>query len=1041
MTLTRNLLSDAVRYGLSAGAVGLLGLAANPAFAQDTTTTTKPEDKAKSLERIEVVGSRIKRAVDYESTSPVTSLTRADIEQSGVTTTFDLLSRITASDGSGLSTVTTQTNGSDGTETISLRNLGPQRTLILVDGKRWPTDINGIVDTSTIPIAIIERVDVLKDGASAIYGSDAVAGVINFITRRKYEGAQVGWYYGQTSHGDGSKSVVDATIGATSDRSSAVVSISRTEQKAIFAGDREISDASVFGCNRILSNRLPAGTPGNSDPDNLSGLCGSTFGQFGRFFGAGLPGAGVALDNSFHDSHNASGNPALARGTSVGGGRFASDFVTWNPLDRYNFAPVNYLQQPTTRNNLFASGRFNITDNVEAFARVNYNQRQSAQQLAQVPTSLSSSGGFGPQWAFGVDANNVFNPFGTQITTAFFRNVAVGPRHNAYDQNTLGSTAGLEGSFNLGERAFNWDIYGQYNSSRSTKIGNNYINLFNLRNAVGPSFRDAAPPGQLGTLHCGTPGAVIANCVPFNLFGGPDLGLAHGIITPAEYAAMINYISYTEVQENANKGINFGANLSGEIAPLQGGMLSFAAGIESRRDRAFFQPDTLVASGGSSDNFTEPSRGQTKIDEAYLELSAPLLKDLPFAKELEIDVAARKSRYSAHGFVGTTEVISSPGNPLDKKYSIRWKPFNDLLLRASYGDTFRAPSVNDLFAGGAENFPAAADPCNNVGFGALTPGPNGGQALCVAQGVPVGGYNQLNTQIRALSGGNPNLGPEKGKNLTYGFVYSPSYVSGLNLTVDYWRISLKDALSTFGAQTILDQCYKQTVPNPADQFCTKVNRLPNGQIIAVRTAQFNAATQLVDGVDVGINYKLDTTGWGVFGLRWDTTYNIREKFNGQEFLGIYTGSPNWRIRSLASLSWQRGDFDASWTARYNSSMVENGGCNQGKAGGKVEGLINLICNHPNDRNDLVSLPPLLNQPNPADNRPVRGLGFNRIGAVVYNDVQIGWRAPWKAHLTIGAKNVFGKEPPYTKGSFASSFDASYDLPGGPFYYFQYRQDF
>src|SRR5450432_479211 len=194
MTPIRNLLSDAVRYGLAAGAVGIAGLASMSAFAQDTTAPSNTDTtKAKNLDRVEVIGTRIKRAVDTEPTSPVTTLTRADIEQTGLTSTFDIINHISASDGSGLSTVTTQTNGSDGTQTVSLRNLGPQRTLLLVDGKRWPADANGVVDLSTIPVAIIERVEVLKDGASAIYGSDAIAGVINIITRKKFDGAQVGW--------------------------------------------------------------------------------------------------------------------------------------------------------------------------------------------------------------------------------------------------------------------------------------------------------------------------------------------------------------------------------------------------------------------------------------------------------------------------------------------------------------------------------------------------------------------------------------------------------------------------------------------------------------------------------------------------------------------------------------------------------------------------------------------------------------------------------------------------------------------------------
>ena len=1012
MTLTRNLLSDAVRYGLSAGAIGLLGLAAIPAFAQTTTPTPKPEPKAKDLERIEVVGSRIKRAVDYESTAPVTTLTRADIEQTGLTTTFDVLNHITASDGSGLSTVTTQTNGSDGSQTISLRGLNANRTLVLVDGKRWPTDLFGQVDVSTIPVAIIERIEVLKDGASAIYGSDAIAGVINIITRKKYEGAQVGWYYGQTSRGDGAQSSVDATIGAASERSSGVISISRSEFKPIFARDREISAHSIFGCAALLSN-FPT-----SDPSSIASYCGSSTSQFGRF---SVPGRGrVSLDNSFHDSGTASGDPSTAVVTAPGGGRFASDFVRFNPLDRYNFAPVNYLQQPATRNNIFASGRFDITDNVQAYARVSYTQRLSTQQLAQVPLTIATNGAFGPQVAFGIAANNVFNPFGVAINRAQFRNVAVGPRTNKYDFNVLGSTAGLQGSFKLGERNFDWEVFAQYNDARSSKIGQHYLNLFNTRTALGPSFRDATG------LHCGTPGAVIANCVPYNVFGGPDLGVGAGIITRAESDAMINYVSYTQVAAQGIRGINYGANLSGEIVPLQGGMLSFAAGIESRRQRGFFQPDTLVSSGGSSDNFTEATSGQTKVDEGYVELDAPILKDLPFAKELELNVAARKSRNSASGLVGTTPINVDPGSPTNYKYSLRWKPFTDLLLRASYGDTFRAPTVGDLFQGGSENFPQALDPCRPATFGNLTAA---GKAQCIADGVPNGGVAQDNTQIRALSGGNPQLKPEFGKNFSAGFVYSPSWASGLNLTADYWRVNLKDALSFFGAQTILNFCYTGASAGRPD-FCSKVSRVPGGTISEVRTAQFNANTLKVSGIDVGLTYKRDTP-WGTFGVKWDATYNKHRQTNGIEFVGGNFGAPSWKYRSVATLDWQRGDFDASWTARYTSKLDEAQGCNVG-----FQDAQPLICNHP----DGISGQPTVRE---GGRNATGGIdpGFNRIGAVVYHDVQLGWKAPWKAHLSIGARNVFGKEPPLVNNTFAQSFDASYDLPGGPFYYFQYRQDF
>ena len=1051
MTPIRNLLSDAVRNGLAVGTVGLVGLASASAFAQNAPAPAPSSDKAKNLDRVEVVGSRIKRAVDTEPTSPVTTLTRADIEQTGLTSTFDIINHISASDGSGLSTVTTQTNGSDGTQTVSLRNLGANRTLVLVDGKRWPTDANGIVDLSSIPVAIIERIEVLKDGASAIYGSDAIAGVINIITRKKYDGAQVGWTYGETSHGDGEQNSEDVTIGATGERSSAVVSLSRSQQGTVFAGDRSRSDASVFGCDALLSN-WPA-----SDPNSTAGFCGSGSPAFGRIFiqdtvqpdPLHITGKRtVALDNSFHDSGNGSGDPATAHQTSAHGGAAYSDFVSFNPLDRYNFAPVNYLQQPATRNNLFASGRFDITDNISAYARVSYTQRQSTQQLAQVPLGMNVPS-FGPQFAFVPAPDNVFNPFtaaGKTITKMQLRMVAVGPRHNNYDFNELGSTGGIQGSFTLGDRNFDWDAYAQYNTNNSTKIGSNYINLFNLKQAVGKSRRNPIT----GALECqDSTGAVIAGCVPFNVFGGPDLGVAAGIITAAEAQAMINYVSYTEVQENKNKGINYGADISGEIAPLQGGMLSFAAGYEHRRASALFQPDALVAGGGSSDNFASPTSGTEIVKEWYGEIDAPFLKGVPGAQELEVDAAVRRSDYSASGLTGfpPTPISTSPGSPTNYKYSLRWKPIADLLFRASYGDTFRAPSVNDLFAGNAENFPVAADPCDqnkfaaeslaiqaqclSVGASPRDPliGTPGHTAQKTDQGAPgwVGGVLQVNTQIRGLAGGNPALLPEHGHDFTYGVVWSPSWdaLKGLNVTADYWRITLKDVISTFSAQTILNLCEVGSVTPSNALFCGLINRNPvNGQINFVQTRQFNANNFVSDGIDVGLTYKYETRNWGNFGVKWDTTYVHKEQTNGTEFIGWYNGTPNWRYRSVATFDWTRGDWDASWTMRYTSAMEENFGCGTTSTNSQ---FAYPICNHPNDVSHQKA------------NRGI--LGYNRIGSVTYHDVQVGWKAPWKAHISVGARNIFGKEPPITANSFASSFDASYDLPGGPFYYFQYRQDF
>ena len=1043
MTPIRNLLSDAVRYGLAAGAVGFAGLASMSALAQSAPAQSSSDSsKAKEVGRIEVIGSRIKRAVDTEPTAPVTTMTRADIQQTGLTSTFDVINHISASDGSGLSTVTTQTNGSDGSTSVSLRELGASRTLVLVDGKRWPADSTGTVDLSSIPVAIIERIEVLKDGASAIYGSDAIAGVINIVTRKKYEGAQVAWYYGQTSHGDGQMNTEEVTIGANGERSSAVVSLSRSEQKAIFAGNRTRTNVSTYGCAQILADYVPGTAYGNEDPHRLAGKCGSIFSQWGTFYDPSIdPSNLIALNHS-------------ADGTSWAPGTKPSDFHAYNPLDRYNFAPVNYLQQPATRNNLYAAGNFDITDNVSAYARVSYTQRRSSQQLAQVPISLSTSGGQGPQWAFGYDNGSIFNPAHTpapsycgpnatdRCTTTwatYIRNVAGGPRHNDYVFNTLASTVGLQGSFQLGDRNFDWEVYGQYNTADSTKTGLNYINLFNLKKGLGPSFADA------GGLHCGVydptqpANGAIAGCTPIDLFNASGMGLGNKYrrsddptkfytITAQDVANMINYMDYTEVAITGTRGINYGATLSGEILPLQGGMLSFAAGVEQRRASAKFTPDALVAGGGSSDNFTTPTSGETKVNEWYLEIEAPLLKNVPGARELEIDAAIRKSDYKSNGIFNGNAITNNPGSPSTAKYSLRWKPFEDLLLRSTWGQTFRAPSVSDLYSGGSENFPAATDPCNTTNWANLS---TGGKNQCMAQGVANGGYVQPNTQIRALSGGNPFLKPEKGHDFTAGFVWSPSFdmLKGFNLTVDYWKINLQDILTGFGAQDMLNRCYGFQGQTQDLTYCNFVPRNSSGVPTGILTASFNLARLQTDGVDIGATYKRETA-WGTFGAKWDTTYTNSFRSTtgttlGDNTVGIYFGnSPSWKWRSNLTFDWTRGDWDASWTMRYMSSIDENFGCN---AGGKLQ---SLICNHPNSFSHFAPNDGTLNN-----------LGYNRMGAVVYHDVQVGWKAPWKAHLSLGARNIFGKEPPLAASAFAQSFDASYDLPGGPFYYFQYRQDF
>jgi iron complex outermembrane recepter protein len=986
-----NQLSNAIKFALFVGASASMATAS--VFAQEEAK----KDEPKEIGRVEVLGSRIKR-VDAETTQPVSIITRADIEKTGATNVFDILNNITSSDGSGLSTVTTQTNGSDGSQTISLRNLGAERTLVLVDGKRWITDIDGVVDLSTIPVAIIERIDVLKDGASAIYGSDAIGGVVNIVTRKSYEGAQIGLSYGQTSKGDGAANSADLTIGAAGERSSGVFSINYSSQEAIFAGDRDISNEPFEGCF-----------------DYYGGVCpfGSSSSAFGRFYttGTGTSGPSVTL------------NP----NANILDGIQAGDLIPFTNAARYNFSPVNYLQQPAKRANIFAAGRFDITDNVSAYARVSYTKRTSTQQLAEVPATFAVNGASGPQWAFGVAANNIFNPLGIPVNAGFFRNVAVGPRRPSYDYDIFALQMGLEGDFQLGERSFSWDVSAQRNDGQYDSKGENYINLFNLRNSFGQSGFDAAS----NSLYCGATYATrIRNCIPYQLFGGPTLGLgsqipgapAGRVITAAEVQQMIDYVSYTQVSTAGNTTLNYTGNISGDLFELPGGMMSFALGFERRTDQAFSQPDALVSGGGSSDNFSEPTKGNTEVTEFYAELVAPLLKDVFLAKELELRAAVRNSDYKASGFVGANFTQATPGNPTNTMFGIKWKPIDDLLVRASWGENFRAPSAFDLYQGGQEGFPATSDPCRSAGSvgGATSPFVTtpAVTARCIALGVPVTGALQNNSQIRTLGGGNSGLKPEFGTNLTVGFVYSPEWVEGLDLSIDYYKIKLKDVQSTLNAATILNRCVGfGAVDDPA--LCSFVTRAADGTLATVRTTRFNSAENNTSGIDFGIGYRWEAGVVGNFNFKLDVTKVISDESRSDltsplsNFVGAYTGAPSFEYRGVFTADWSKGDWSARWTSRYLSDLYEfNCGFLEAKCGGDA--------------------PDGLGGVDPAS---------SHTGAVVYHDISLAWKAPWDARVSIGARNVFGKEPPILYNSFAHSFDASYDLPGGATWFAQYRQDF
>lgn len=967
--LKTKLLAAAMAAALGAGSFALSG----SALAQDA-------EGAEPIEEIVITGSRIVRK-ELTAAQPVQVLDAAAIEATGLNNLADILMNITASDGTGLRPITTATNGSDGSQEISLRNLGADRTLILVDGRRWVTDLDQTVDLNTIPLAMIERVEILKDGASAIYGSDAIAGVINVITKTDFDGIVMDINYGETAKGDGAMQTIALTMGSSNENGTALLSVSKTSQEEIMAGDREISRTPVYGCVEPWS----------------SILCGSSYPDYGRIFDL---------------------NRTLIPGQA---GTDPSHFTAWTNAARYNFAPVNYVQQPIDRYNIFGKVVRDLTDDVQAYAKLTYVKRTSVQQLAQVPMTIGVSG---PQWNWrpgaNVTADNYFNPFDVNIGAIGLRMVAVGPRQPNYDYDTYGINLGLKGEFQASGRTFNWDVGMQRNDGQYDSVGYNYINLFNFANAVGPSFRDTG-----GTLRCGTPGNVIRGCVPFNMFGGPDLGLGAGVISEAEYEAMIDYVGYTQVNSAGNNTRNFYADISGELFEMPGGMAAFAFGVETRKDTAFSQPDALVAGGGSSDNFSEPTKGQTKAEEVYLELALPLAKDVEFAKDLELNLAVRSADYSGAGYVGNDLIPANIGSAETMRVGLLWRPFDGLMFRFNWGETFRAPSVSDLYSGGGESFPSTADPCNTVGYPNLSAE---AQARCMADGVPAGGAEQPTSQLRSLVGGNPFLTSEEGENFTAGFVYSPSFVENLDVIVDYWRVELSGAQSTRGAGFMLNACY---VTGNSD-YCPFVERTPDGMIETVRTAAFNAAGRDVAGVDFGMRYSLTTDNWGDFRFAWDTTYTKHDKTQGapggtwSDDVGIYQGATNWEYRTVVTTDWQYGDWSATWTMRYMSELEEDCWIH-------YYGIGDIDPSSPTYNPIMCS--------NPTETNIYDDTGVNYLDATLYHDLRVSFMTPWEGIVAVGARNLFGKEPPLTQNSFAHSFDGAYDLPGGAYWYASYRHNF
>ncbi len=945
--------ASAVRRALVMGALTAAGAA--PALAQE------------SLGEIVVTGSRI-RSANLESTTPVTQVTAADVVTQGVTRIEDLVNQLPQAFAAQNVTVS---NGSTGTATLNLRGLGSPRTLVLIDGRRMPyggvTAASAAPDINQIPTSMVERVDVLTGGASAVYGSDAVAGVVNFIMKKDFEGVQVTSQYSTYWH----------------------------ENDFGGPGEDKLRDTieDLAGVNPA-QYALPDDTVTDGEGKELSLMIGVNSGD-GRgnitAYATVFDGDQILQRDRDYSACSLNPNPVgsfTCGGSSTNaGGRF-TDFSTYDfttdtatafrdinfATDLYNFGPLNHYQRPERRYSLGAMGHYEFNDHADVYTQLMFNDYESVAQIAP-------SGNF-----FDTNSINCDNPFlpvdnlddigctpaaiaaGSSVTMYIGRrNVEGGGRQQTFANNSFRAVAGVRGAINDG---WGYDASAQY-SSNSVNTGTlNYFVVNRLQRAL-----DVVDVGGVPTCQSVIDGTD-PNCVPWNPF-------QPGQIT----AAQLNYLQAAGLQigrisqEIYNGVITGDLGVYGIKSPLASDGIQVVFGTEYRRDELSNTVDALQTQGqlAGSGGATIGISGATKVNELFMEARVPIAQDQAFAESLSFDTAYR---YSDYGGVSTDTY----------KFGLEWAPLQDVRVRGSFQRAVRAANIVELFtAQGFNLFDAAGDPC-----GAAARDPTASDAECIATGVPAGlvGSPSLDSpagQYNFLQGGNPNLTPEESDTYSYGVVFTPRFAPGLAVTVDYFDIDIQDTITTFGPPNTWTACYGA---NDA-AACARINRNPNGQLWVgngnVTDLNINIGSLSTKGYDVNIGYTglemgrfgslaFNLTGTYLLelitqptpGLDIDPTERVRDWYDCTGFYSSVCLTPNPQWRHRFRTSWQTPwDVDVSLTWRYYH---------------EVDGITG-----PNNQMPINQLDATL----PSED---------------YFDVAANWAVTEKASVALGINNVLDDNP-------------------------------
>lgn len=898
---------------------------------------------------------------------PVQIISHQQIKETGLTSVADVLSRLTIF-GNGVNT--TANFGANGESCINLRSLGCNRVLVLVNGKRWPSLITGEVDLNTIPLAIIDHIEILKSGASAEYGSGAMAGVVNIVTKSNFNGNEASAYFGQYQDGgerDGNTSKYEFTHGTTTSKSSSIFNASFVEQQPVTKGERAIT---------ALPNPGTGVTRGSGVP--LQGIY--------QFF----PPAGSSLyNNPAMCPPNAAGIPfcdltiiAGTPGTSI------SDYRPFDAsTDTYNFATANYLQTPQKRVGLYGQGTYQFNDNLSGHYTALYNDRSSQQQGGPAEATIGTQGNVQDN----IPADQPYNPFGFALNSTgpnanlvLLGNqpVETGLRYWNEDSQTFYLSAGLDGDFTLGGHPFSWSADGIVNRNTMNTTDGPEINLQRWQLALGsPS-------------NCG-PGTPNPTCVPLNMFGGPSYN--GGAITPA----MWNYVGYTASSYLQTDEKDWSAHISTPIVQLPAGPLQGTLEYDYQNTSGQFTPDALAAIGDSTlgtspgANSGPPVSGGYHMNAGSFTFNVPILADVPGAKFLNLDAATRYSDYDIFG--GFRSNLAA----------LHWTVNGLLAFRASWSQDFNAPNIEDLFSAQVIGSTSVNDPCSN--YQAV-----GGTVAANCAGVPTS-YSQLNIPVNTTSGANPTLGVETSTSRTVGATWQVAESVPLRFSVDYFKIDIANAIGSITSQNILNGCYVAGASN----LCSLITRNANGTITNLDTGNVNLGTLLTEGADIGANYILTTQSAGTFSFDWETTwvklYNTVQPNFSNPSQPIITQFINQQVRGAAyphfksffTTDWTYGGWQLQWQLQYIGDLLES--CSD-RYDGTPLSFTNLgLCSYPNYQNNALSM--------------------NKIGATTFNNFQATYSLDSTGtKLTFGINNIFNKEPPisHISGGYNTTL---YPIPG------------